>query len=53
MIVAVINERNSKDCVTKVPKNSLDINVPTSRLFEKSGNGNNKKPINNPTTIAS
>ena len=30
---------------------SLDINIPTNKLLEKSGNGNIKKPPIKPTTI--
>jgi hypothetical protein len=31
---------------------SLDINTPTSKLLEKSGNGNNKNPPIKPIIIA-
>ena len=50
--VATIKDKNNKDCKTNGENISLDINNPTSKLFEKSGNGNNKKPPINPMTIA-
>ena len=32
--------------------NSFDNNTPTNKLFEKSGDGNNKNPPIKPTIIA-
>ena len=49
--VATIKDKNSKDWPTKGEKNSLGKNTPTNKLLEKSGNGNNKNPPINPTTI--
>ena len=47
----VPKDKNSKDWPIKGEKNSLGKNTPTNKLLEKSGNGNNKKPPINPTTI--
>ena len=49
--VATIKDKNNNDWVTKGPKNSFGIKIPTNRLFEKSGVGNIKKPLINPTRI--
>ena len=50
--MATRKDKNSKDCETNGLNISLDINTPTSKLFEKSGNGNNRKPPTKPITIA-
>jgi len=44
-------DKNNKDCAIKGVNISLGINIPTNKLFEKSGNGNIKKPPIKPTTI--
>ena len=49
--VATIKDKNNNDWVTKGPKNSFGIKIPTNRLFEKSGVGNIKNPLINPTRI--
>ena len=49
--VATINDRNSNDCDTNGAKNSSDIKIPTNKLLEKSGDGNNKNPPIKPTRI--
>jgi hypothetical protein len=49
--VATIKDKNNRDCNTNGENDSLDINNPTSKLFEKSGNGNNKNPPINPIII--
>ena len=50
--VATTKDKNNKDCKIKGAKISLGNKTPTSRLFEKSGNGNIKKPDIKPTKIA-
>jgi hypothetical protein len=50
--VATIKDKNNNDCKMNGENNSLDINTPTSKLLEKSGNGNNKNPPTKPITIA-
>ena len=47
--VAITKDKNNKDCDTNGAKKSLETSTPTSKLFEKSGNGNNKNPPINPT----
>ena len=49
--MATINDKNNKDCTTKGENISLGVKIPTNKLFEKSGNGNIKKPPSNPTKI--
>tara|TARA_B100000963_G_scaffold233322_1_gene203782 strand:- start:5 stop:175 length:171 start_codon:yes stop_codon:yes gene_type:complete len=49
--VAMIKDKNNKDCVTNGENSSLETIIPTSRLLEKSGNGNNKSPPLNPVTM--
>ena len=49
--VATTKDKNNKDCAMKGANNSFGNNIPTNKLFEKSGNGNNKKPTINPITI--
>ena len=49
--VATINDRNSNDCDTNGAKNSSDTKIPTNKLLEKSGDGNNKNPPIKPTRI--
>ena len=39
------------DCSTNVGKKFAGKIIPTNRLFEKSGDGNKRKPKNNPTII--
>ena len=42
--VAIKKDRKSKDCEINVGNISLDIIIPTSKLFEKSGEGNKRNP---------
>ena len=49
--VATIKDKNNNDCATKGPNSSLGNKIPTSKLFEKSGEGNIKKPPTNPIII--
>ena len=49
--VATINDKNNNDCDTNGAKNSLDIKIPTNKLLEKSGDGNNKNPPIKPIRI--
>ena len=49
--VATIKDKNNKDCETKGANNSFGIKIPTNKLFEKSGVGNNKKPPTSPIII--
>ena len=46
-----MKDKNNKDCDTKGEKNSFGIKTPTNKLFEKSGDGNIKKPPINPIII--
>ena len=46
-----MKDKNSKDCATKDGNKSFDIRIPTNKLLEKSGVGNNKKPPTSPTKI--
>ena len=48
----MIKDKNNNDCKMNGENNSLDINTPTSKLLEKSGNGNNKNPPIKPIIIA-
>ena len=50
--VATRKDKNNKDWATKGEKYSLGKNTPTSRLLEKSGNGNIKNPATKPIIIA-
>ena len=50
--VATIKDKNNNDCKMNGENNSLDTNTPTSKLFEKSGKGNNKNPKIKPIIIA-
>ena len=49
--VAIKNDKNSSDCETNLGNNSIGKIIPTSKLFEKSGKGNIKKPPINPIMI--
>ena len=49
--VAIIKDKNNSDCEIKGTNNSFGIRIPTSKLFEKSGVGNIKKPPINPNII--
>ena len=49
--VATTKDKNNNDCEINGANVSFGIKIPTNKLFEKSGNGNNKKPLINPTTI--
>ena len=49
--VAMIKDKNNNDCATNGPNSSLGISTPTSKLLEKSGDGNIKKPPINPIKI--
>tara|TARA_Y100000741_G_scaffold101334_1_gene75397 strand:+ start:296 stop:487 length:192 start_codon:yes stop_codon:yes gene_type:complete len=51
MNVAVKNDKNNNDCKTILGKKSIGNKIPTNILLEKSGVGNRRKPINNPTII--
>jgi len=49
--VAIKNDKNNNDCETNTGNISVGKIIPTNRLFEKSGTGNNKNPPINPTII--
>ena len=49
--VATIKDKNNNDCATNGPNSSFGIKTPTSKLFEKSGDGNINKPPINPIII--
>ena len=49
--VATTKDKNNSDWETKGANDSFDIKIPTNKLFEKSGDGNIKKPPINPTII--
>ena len=49
--VATTKDKNNNDWEIKGPNNSLGIKTPTNKLFEKSGEGKNKKPHINPVKI--
>ena len=51
-IEAFENKINKENCKINGENKSLDTNTPTSKLLEKSGNGNNKNPPIKPITIA-
>ena len=46
-----MKDKKSNDCETKDGNKSFDIRIPTNKLLEKSGVGNNKKPPTSPTKI--
>ena len=46
-----MNDSNSNDWDTNDAKNSFGKIIPTNKLFEKSGEGNIKKPPINPIRI--
>ena len=50
--VATRKDKNNNDWEIKGVINSLGIKIPISKLFEKSGEGNNKIPLINPIIIA-
>ena len=47
-----MKDKKSNDCETKDGNKSFDMRIPTNKLFEKSGEGNNKNPPINPIKIA-
>ena len=47
----MINEKNNNDWDINGLNISFDNNIPTNKLFEKSGEGNNKNPAINPIMI--
>ena len=49
--VAAINDQKSKFWTKNDEKNSIGTIIPTNKLFEKSGVGNNKNPKIKPKTI--
>ena len=49
--MAIKNDKNNNDCETNTGNFSVGKIIPTNRLFEKSGAGNNKNPPINPTII--
>ena len=49
--VDTIKDKNSKDSDTKGLNSFFEIKIPTNKLFEKSGVGNNKNPPKSPITI--
>ena len=49
--VAIKKDKNSSDCETNAGNISVGKIIPTNRLFEKSGTGNNKNPPINPIII--
>ena len=49
--VATRKDKNNNDWEIKGAINSLGIKIPTNKLFEKSGEGNNKIPTINPIRI--
>ena len=49
--VAIIKDKNNKDCDTNTGNNSLGSIIPTNKLLEKSGAVNKRKPPINPITI--
>ena len=46
-----MKDKNNNDWTTKGINNPLGIKIPTNKLLEKSGVGNNKKPPINPAKI--
>ncbi len=49
--VAITKDKNSNDWGMNGEKISFEINTPTNKLFEKSGNGNINKPPAKPIKI--
>ena len=49
--VAMIKDKNNNDWDINGLNISFDNNIPTNKLFEKSGEGNNKNPAINPVRI--
>tara|TARA_Y100000992_G_scaffold118481_1_gene77656 strand:+ start:304 stop:477 length:174 start_codon:yes stop_codon:yes gene_type:complete len=49
--VANKKDKNNKDCDTKTGKKSTGMMIPTSKDFEKSGDGKNNIPAIKPTMI--
>ena len=49
--VAMIKDKNNNDWDINGLNISFDNNIPTNKLFEKSGEGNNKNPAINPMMI--
>ena len=49
--VAIKKDKNNSDCDTKAGNKSAGRITPTSKLLEKSGAGNKRKPPINPTII--
>ena len=49
--MATTKDKNNSDCEINGANASFDIKTPTNKLLEKSGNGNNKKPLINPIKI--
>ena len=49
--VATTKDKNNNDCDMNGDKDSTGIIIPKSKLFEKSGVGNNKKPPIRPMII--
>ena len=47
----MINDKNNNDWDINGLNISFDNNIPTNKLFEKSGEGNNKNPAINPIMI--
>ena len=47
----MINDKNNNDWDINGLNISFDNNIPTNKLFEKSGEGNNKNPAVNPIMI--
>ena len=47
----MVKDKNNNDCTINGANISFGIKIPTNKLFEKSGNGNIKKPPINPITI--
>ena len=47
----MINDKNNNDWVINGLNISFDNNIPTNKLFEKSGEGKNKNPNINPIMI--
>ena len=49
--VAMIKDKNNNDWDINGLNISFDNNIPTNKLFEKSGEGKNKNPAINPIMI--
>ncbi len=46
-----MKDKKSKDCETKDGNKCFGMRIPTNKLLEKSGEGNNKDPPINPIKI--